>query len=150
MGELLRTTALHRQFRMGDTVVRAVDGIDLSVGEGEFVSIMGPSGCGKSTLLYLLGGLDRPTGGEIHLSGRRVDRLSRTRWARLRRRQIGFVFQTASRPAKPSPPNSPAATDPSGRARTLLDASSIWSDRVRSRRIVWMISRMIKRGRHFD
>jgi ABC-type lipoprotein export system ATPase subunit len=94
MGELLRTTGLHRQFRMGDTVVRAVDGIDLSVGEGEFVSIMGPSGCGKSTLLYLLGGLDRPTGGEIHLSGRRVDRLSRTRWARLRRRQIGFVFQT--------------------------------------------------------
>ena len=94
MGELLRTTALHRQFRMGDTVVRAVDGVDLSVGEGEFVSIMGPSGCGKSTLLYLLGGLDRPTGGEIHLSGRRVDRLSRTRWARLRRRQIGFVFQT--------------------------------------------------------
>jgi putative ABC transport system ATP-binding protein len=94
MGELLRTTGLHRQFRMGDTVVRAVDGIDLRVGEGEFVSIMGPSGCGKSTLLYLLGGLERPTGGEIHLGGRRVDRLSRTRWARLRRRQIGFVFQT--------------------------------------------------------
>jgi putative ABC transport system ATP-binding protein len=94
MGELLRTTGLHRQFRMGDTVVRAVDGIDLRVGEGEFVSIMGPSGCGKSTLLYLLGGLDRPTGGEIHLGGRRVDGLSRTRWARLRRRQIGFVFQT--------------------------------------------------------
>jgi putative ABC transport system ATP-binding protein len=79
---------------MGDTVVRAVDGIDLSVSEAEFVSIMGPSGCGKSTLLYLLGGLDRPTGGEIYLGGRRVDRLSRTRWARLRRRQIGFVFQT--------------------------------------------------------
>jgi putative ABC transport system ATP-binding protein len=94
MGELLRTTGLHRQFQMGDTVVRAVDGIDLRVGEGEFVSIMGPSGCGKSTLLYLLGGLDRPTGGEIHLGGRRVDRLSRTRWARLRRRRIGFVFQT--------------------------------------------------------
>ena len=94
MAELLRTTGLERQFRLGDTVVRAVDGIDLSVGEGEFVSIMGPSGCGKSTLLYLLGGLDRPTGGEIHLGGRRVDRLSRTGWARLRRRQIGFVFQT--------------------------------------------------------
>jgi ABC-type lipoprotein export system ATPase subunit len=94
MGELLRTTDLRRQFRLGDTVVRAVDGIDLTVGEGEFVSIMGPSGCGKSTLLYLLGGLDQPTSGEIHLGGRRVDRLSRTRWARLRRRQIGFVFQT--------------------------------------------------------
>jgi putative ABC transport system ATP-binding protein len=94
MGELLRTTDLRRQFRLGDTVVRAVDGIDLTVAGGEFVSIMGPSGCGKSTLLYLLGGLDRPTGGEIHLDGRRVDRLSRTRWARLRRRQIGFVFQS--------------------------------------------------------
>ena len=74
--------------------MRAVDGIDLTVAEGEFVSIMGPSGCGKSTLLYLLGGLDQPTSGEIHLGGRRVDRLSRTRWARLRRRQIGFVFQS--------------------------------------------------------
>ena len=94
MGELVRTTDLRRQFQLGDMTVRAVDGIELSVGEGEFVSIMGPSGCGKSTLLYLLGGLDRPTGGEIHLAGRRVDRLSRTKWARLRRRQIGFVFQT--------------------------------------------------------
>ena len=90
MGELIRTTDLHRQFRLGDTVVRAVDGIDLTVAEGEFVSIMGPSGCGKSTLLYLLGGLDQPTSGEIHLGGRRVDRLSRTSWARLRRRQIGL------------------------------------------------------------
>jgi putative ABC transport system ATP-binding protein len=94
MGELIRTTDLRRQFRLGDTVVRAVDGIDLTVAEGEFISIMGPSGCGKSTLLYLLGGLDHPSSGEIHLGGRRVDRLSRTRWARLRRRQIGFVFQT--------------------------------------------------------
>jgi putative ABC transport system ATP-binding protein len=67
LGELVRTTGLQRQFRLGDTVVRAVDGIDLSVAEGEFVSIMGPSGCGKSTLLYLLGGLDQPTGGEIHV-----------------------------------------------------------------------------------
>jgi putative ABC transport system ATP-binding protein len=94
MGELFRTTDLRRQFRFGDTVVRAVDGIDLTVAEGEFVSIMGPSGCGKSTLLYLLGGLDQPSSGAIHLGGRRVDRLSRTRWARLRRRQIGVVFQT--------------------------------------------------------
>src|SRR5688572_7743391 len=94
MVELVRTTELRRHFRLGDTVVRAVDGIDLRIDEGEFVSIMGPSGCGKSTLLYLLGGLDRPTGGEIHFGGKRVDRLSRGGWARLRRRQIGFVFQT--------------------------------------------------------
>ena len=94
MSELMRTTDLHRHFRLGDTVVRAVDGIDLEVDEGEFVSVMGPSGCGKSTLLYLLAGLDRPTSGEIRLEGRRVERLSRTKWARLRRRHIGFVFQT--------------------------------------------------------
>jgi len=94
MSELVRATDLHRHFRLGDDVVRAVDGIDLEVDEGEFVSVMGPSGCGKSTLLYLLAGLDRPTSGEIRLEGRRVERLSRTKWARLRRRHIGFVFQT--------------------------------------------------------
>src|SRR5918996_692781 len=94
MSELVRTTDLHRHFRLGDAVVRALDGIDLEVDEGEFVSVMGPSGCGKSTLLYLLAGLDRPTSGEIRLEGRRVERLSRTKWARLRRRHIGFVFQT--------------------------------------------------------
>jgi putative ABC transport system ATP-binding protein len=94
MAELLRTTDLRRHFRLGDAVVRAVDGIDLRIDEGEFVSIMGPSGCGKSTLLYLLGGLDRPTSGEIHFGGRRVDQLSRGGWAKLRRRRLGFVFQT--------------------------------------------------------
>ena len=90
---VLRTVDLHRQFTVGETVVRAVDGIDLTVGEGEFVSVMGPSGCGKSTLLHLLGGLDRPTSGEIHLGEVRVDRLKEAAWARLRRRRIGFVFQ---------------------------------------------------------
>jgi putative ABC transport system ATP-binding protein len=90
---LLRTTALHRHFPLGDQVVRAVDGIDLNVERGEFVSVMGPSGCGKSTLLHLLGGLDRPTSGEIHLAGERVDGLGEAAWARLRRRRIGVVFQ---------------------------------------------------------
>ncbi len=90
---LLRTVDLHRHFTVGDTVVRAVDGIDLTVDEGEFVSVMGPSGCGKSTLLHLLGGLDRPTRGEIHLGGQRVDGLKEAAWARLRRHRIGFVFQ---------------------------------------------------------
>lgn len=90
---LLRTVGLHRHFTVGDTVVRAVDGIDLTVDAGEFVSVMGPSGCGKSTLLHLLGGLDRPTRGEIHLGDVRVDGLKEAAWARLRRRHIGFVFQ---------------------------------------------------------
>ena len=90
---LLRTVELHRHFSLGDLVVRAVDGIDVTVEEGEFVSVMGPSGCGKSTLLYLLGGLDRPTSGEIHLGDARVDGLKESAWAKLRRRRIGFVFQ---------------------------------------------------------
>jgi putative ABC transport system ATP-binding protein len=91
---LVRTSGLQRFFGAGESLVRAVDGIDLTVGHGEFVSVMGPSGCGKSTLLYLLGGLLRPSGGEISLGGQRVERLSRSAWARLRRRRIGFVFQT--------------------------------------------------------
>jgi putative ABC transport system ATP-binding protein len=73
--------------------VRAVDGVDLVVEQGEAVSIMGPSGCGKSTLLHLLGGLERPDAGSLTLGDRRVDGLSEASWARLRRRTIGFVFQ---------------------------------------------------------
>jgi putative ABC transport system ATP-binding protein len=67
--------------------------VDLAIAPGEFVALMGPSGCGKSTLLHLLGGLDRPTTGDIHLDGRRVDGLGEADWAVLRRRQIGFMFQ---------------------------------------------------------
>ncbi len=71
----------------------AVRHVDLRVDRGEFVAVMGPSGAGKSTLLHLLGGLDRPDSGRIWLDGRRVDGLSEARWAVLRRRHIGFVFQ---------------------------------------------------------
>jgi putative ABC transport system ATP-binding protein len=67
--------------------------VDLTIAEGEFVAIMGPSGCGKSTLLNLLGGLDRPSAGQVLLRGERVDQLSERKLALLRRREIGFVFQ---------------------------------------------------------
>jgi putative ABC transport system ATP-binding protein len=73
--------------------VPAIRGVDLTISRGEFVAVMGPSGSGKSTLLHVLGGLERPTSGEIWLDGRRVDGLSQAKWAVLRRRQIGFVFQ---------------------------------------------------------
>src|SRR3954454_22515400 len=73
--------------------VHALRGVDVSVADGEFVAVTGPSGCGKSTLLNLLGGLDRPTAGEIELGGRRVDGFNEARWALVRRREIGFVFQ---------------------------------------------------------
>jgi putative ABC transport system ATP-binding protein len=90
---VLATRSLSKTYGVGPSLVRAVDGVDVELRRGETVSVMGPSGCGKSTLLYLLGGLERPDSGEIHLAGERVDRLSQTRWARLRRNAIGFVFQ---------------------------------------------------------
>jgi putative ABC transport system ATP-binding protein len=93
MSEVVRTAGLIRHYPGDGSPVRAVDGVDLVVERGEAVSVMGPSGCGKSTLLHLLGGLERPTAGELYLAGDRVDRLSEAQWARLRRRSVGFVFQ---------------------------------------------------------
>jgi len=90
---VLRTRELRKTYGSQAALVRAVDGIELDVASGETVAVMGPSGCGKSTLLHLLGGLDRPTGGEIWLAGRRVDRMSEKALARMRRDAVGFVFQ---------------------------------------------------------
>jgi ABC-type lipoprotein export system ATPase subunit len=90
---VLRTRGLRKEYGRDASLVRAVDGVDLDVARGETVAIMGPSGCGKSTLLYLLGGLDRATGGEIWLDGQDLTRLSERALARLRRDAIGFVFQ---------------------------------------------------------
>jgi putative ABC transport system ATP-binding protein len=80
-------------YRADGVPVHAIRGLEVSVRRGEFVAVMGPSGSGKSTLLHLLGGLQRPTAGEIWLDGRRVDGMSEAAWAILRRRHIGFVFQ---------------------------------------------------------
>jgi ABC-type lipoprotein export system ATPase subunit len=92
-GWVLRARGLAKQYGSGQALVRAVDGVDLDVAAGETVAVMGPSGCGKSTLLHLLSGLDRPSGGEIQLDGRRIDQLSERALARLRRTAVGFVFQ---------------------------------------------------------
>jgi putative ABC transport system ATP-binding protein len=73
--------------------VRAVDAVDLDVRPGEALAVMGPSGCGKSTLLHLLGGLDRPSAGELSVAGQRVGQLSERALAHLRRDEIGFIFQ---------------------------------------------------------
>jgi putative ABC transport system ATP-binding protein len=89
----LRANGLRREYGRGDGLVRALRGIDLEVAAGETVAVMGPSGCGKSTLLHLLGGLDRPSSGETYLGGRRIDRMRETALARMRRRDVGFVFQ---------------------------------------------------------
>ncbi len=90
---VLRASGLRKEYGRDAGLVRAVDGVDLDVAPGETLAVMGPSGCGKSTLLHLLGGLDRPTAGEIWLAGQRVDRLTERALARLRRDAVGFVFQ---------------------------------------------------------
>jgi ABC-type lipoprotein export system ATPase subunit len=90
---VLRAQGLRKEYGKNGGLVRAVNGVDLEVTAGETVAVMGPSGCGKSTLLYLMGGLDRPTAGEIWLGRQRLDQLSERGLARLRRDAVGFVFQ---------------------------------------------------------
>jgi putative ABC transport system ATP-binding protein len=92
-GPLLRTRGLGKEYGQGEGLVRALDAVDLELAPGETLAVMGPSGCGKSTLLHLLGGLERPSAGEVWLEGRRIDALSEKALARLRRQAIGFVFQ---------------------------------------------------------
>jgi len=91
----LRTRGLEKEYGEGAGLVRALDVVELELAPGETLAVMGPSGCGKSTLLHLLGGLERPSAGEVWLAGRRIDQLSEKQLARLRRRAIGF----ASRPS---------------------------------------------------
>ncbi len=86
--------SMTKLYPMGSTVVRALDGVDLHIDKGEFVSLTGPSGSGKSTMMHLIGCLDRPTTGLYKLDGQRVDQMNDRRLARIRNRYIGFVFQT--------------------------------------------------------
>ena len=93
VGSVLRARGLKKEHGKGAGMVRALDTVELDVAAGETVAVMGPSGCGKSTLLHLLGGLERPSAGEVWLDGRRIDELSEKALARLRRQAVGFVFQ---------------------------------------------------------
>ena len=93
MSEILSARELARTYDSNGATVLALRGVDIAVEQGELVAVMGPSGCGKSTLLNLLGGLDRPTAGEVFLGGKRIDNLSEGQRAVIRRRQVGIVFQ---------------------------------------------------------
>ncbi len=94
MAPLIKLDNLTKHYVMGDSVVRALDGVSLSIAEGEFVSITGASGSGKSTMMHLLGCLDRPTRGEYWLDGELVSAMSDRQLAVIRNLKIGFVFQT--------------------------------------------------------
>ena len=94
MNAILEARAVTRVFDPGGEPVHSLRGVDLEIGPGELVAIMGASGCGKSTLLHILAGLDRPTSGEVHLAGERVDNRSEGSLAVLRRRHVGVVFQS--------------------------------------------------------
>ena len=85
---------VEKQYRIGDAVIRAVDGIDMTVDKGEFVCISGRSGSGKSTLLSLLAGLEKSTAGEVSVLGARMEKLSEEERSRFRREHTGFVFQS--------------------------------------------------------
>ena len=92
--DILKTTNLRKYYGSGDTVVKALDGVNLSVADGEFAAIVGTSGSGKSTLLHMLGGLDRPTDGTVEVEGHNIFSLKDDSLTIFRRRKIGFVFQS--------------------------------------------------------
>jgi ABC-type lipoprotein export system ATPase subunit len=90
---VVRLEGVSKVYQRGASIIRALQGVSLEVAKGEFLAIMGPSGSGKSTLLNLIGGLDRPTEGDILIEGRSTRGLTEAEWTRLRRERIGVVFQ---------------------------------------------------------
>jgi len=90
----IRVSDLTKHFQMGGTTVRALDGVDLDIPQKSFTVVMGPSGSGKSTLLYLVGGLDRPTSGQISVNGQQLDGMDENKLALFRRQAVGFIFQS--------------------------------------------------------
>lgn len=94
MPALLETQDLKKHYRMGDTIVRALDGVSIKVGEGEFLALLGTSGSGKSTLLNLIAGLDHPTSGNLRIDGTDIGTMSAEELSRYRRQSVGIIFQS--------------------------------------------------------
>src|SRR5215467_16008265 len=90
---MVRLVGVSKRFTKGKETISIFDHLDLTIPRGDFVAVMGPSGSGKTTLLNLLGGIDRPDTGEIHVAGQRIDQLSEGELARFRAANIGFIFQ---------------------------------------------------------
>ncbi|MHB1617298.1 MAG: ABC transporter ATP-binding protein [Metallibacterium sp.] len=93
MAPLLQLRGINKRYRMGDTVVHALQDVDLGIARNEYVAFIGPSGSGKTTLMNIVGCLDRPSAGTYFLNGKNVEELDDTQLARIRNREIGFVFQ---------------------------------------------------------
>ncbi len=94
MSEIIKLEKVEKHFKMGESVVKAVDGIDVKIERGDFVAIVGPSGSGKSTAMNLVGSLDSPTKGKIFLDKKNISDFDESNLAQLRGKKIGFIFQS--------------------------------------------------------
>lgn len=90
---IVRTQSLKKYYKVGNQIVKALDGVDFEVQEQEFVAIIGKSGSGKSTLLHMIGGLDTPTDGTVIVDGMNLEKMNHEQLALFRRRKVGFIFQ---------------------------------------------------------
>lgn len=91
---MIQLQDVYKEYRMGHDVIHALNNVNLNIEQGEFISIIGPSGSGKSTLMHIIGGLDRPTRGEVIINGKDISKLTDSELSRYRNTEVGFVFQS--------------------------------------------------------
>ena len=91
---VVKTEDVVKEYRMGSNILRALDGINIEIERGEYISLMGPSGSGKSTLFNMIGALDRPTEGQVYIDGQNMSQLSQRQIAAFRCHRVGYIFQS--------------------------------------------------------